>query len=278
MTLRRRRPFPESDTTTRFDDRRVDVPCAPTLIVRRPAWCTGMTIRVNGRRWNGTARASGYVADRREWRAGDRVEVRLPMTLRAEPLPGAPDFVAFVYGPIVLAGDSAREGVTPEAQIIVNERDVGKHVERADRGARRSPATAVTLVRRIAPVRGEPLTFETVGIGRPRDVKLAPFYRLAHERYNLYWKVAAGMKRSRCYAARPLVVAAMTIVDAPSARRNVDRRQRQRHVHQSALLRRVLRSRPDPRRRRLLSHGHDDARDAGPARAALARSRELGVR
>ena len=32
-------------------------------------------------------------------------------------------------------------------------------------------------------------TFETVGLGRPTDVQLAPFYRLAHERYNFYWKV-----------------------------------------------------------------------------------------
>ena len=27
------------------------------------------------------------------------------------------------------------------------------------------------------------------GRGRPTDVELAPFYQLAHERYNLYWKV-----------------------------------------------------------------------------------------
>ncbi len=38
----------------------------------------------------------------------------------------------------------------------------------------------------------DPLTFRTAGIGRPRDVELAPFYRLAHERYNLYWKVIAA--------------------------------------------------------------------------------------
>ena len=68
---------------------------------------------------------------------------------------------------------------------------------------------------------------------------------------------------------------------APRARAvrtaHVDRRQRQRHLLQSALLRRILRPRPDPRRRRLLSHGHDHARDAGAARAAFARPRELGA-
>ena len=34
------------------------------------------------------------------------------------------------------------------------------------------------------------LAFHTSGIGRPRDVSLIPFYRIAHERYNLYWKVS----------------------------------------------------------------------------------------
>ena len=45
------------------------------------------------------------------------------------------------------------------------------------------------LWKRVRPVRGQALTFETVGLGRPRDVRLAPFYKLAHERYNLYWNV-----------------------------------------------------------------------------------------
>jgi hypothetical protein len=33
------------------------------------------------------------------------------------------------------------------------------------------------------------LTFRTAGLGRPRDVELIPYFRLAHERYNLYWRV-----------------------------------------------------------------------------------------
>jgi hypothetical protein len=49
-----------------------------------------------------------------------------------------------------------------------------------------------SLVGGVRPVRGESLTFETVGLGKPRDVRLAPFFRLAHERYNLYWKVQQG--------------------------------------------------------------------------------------
>jgi len=40
--------------------------------------------------------------------------------------------------------------------------------------------------------RGNPFTFRTESIGRPRDVTLIPFYRLHHQRYTIYWKTAAG--------------------------------------------------------------------------------------
>jgi hypothetical protein len=47
-----------------------------------------------------------------------------------------------------------------------------------------------TVAESVRPVAGpEPLTFETAGVGRPRDVTLIPYHRLHHERYNLYWEV-----------------------------------------------------------------------------------------
>ncbi|UCG89303.1 MAG: glycoside hydrolase family 127 protein [Gemmatimonadota bacterium] len=187
LTLTQTTRFPDADTTQLA----IDAPHATpaTLRVRRPAWCEGMTVAVNGQRWDAAPDAAGYVPIRRAWRAGDVVEVRLPMELLVEPLPGVPDIVAFVYGPIVLAGRLGTEGVTPEAQIIKNERESGTMLNAAievpvlvgDPG---------DLVRHVRPVPGAPLTFETVGLGHPRDVQLAPFFRLAHERYTLYWSVA----------------------------------------------------------------------------------------
>ena len=47
------------------------------------------------------------------------------MMLRAEPLPGAADVIAFLYGPIVLAGRFGQQGLAPRSQIIVNERESG---------------------------------------------------------------------------------------------------------------------------------------------------------
>ena len=69
--------------------------------------------------------ASRAVAVGRIWQNGDRVEVKLPMSLRSEQLPGTSDVGAFLYGPIVLAGKLGKTGLTSGADIIVNERTVG---------------------------------------------------------------------------------------------------------------------------------------------------------
>jgi len=186
LTLAQRTRFPDDDAT------RLTIEAArPTRValrVRRPAWCEQMQVAVNGRAWRAAPDAAGYVSIDRTWRRGDVVDVRLPMTLRVEALPGAPELVAFAYGPIVLAGRLGTEGVTPEAQIIKNERESGNMLNAAV-----EVPTLVgdvrDLVRHLRPVPGEPLAFETVGLGRPRDVRLAPYFRLTHERYALYWRV-----------------------------------------------------------------------------------------
>jgi DUF1680 family protein len=187
LTLTQTTRFPDEETTRlAIGTRR---PVRATLRLRRPQWCDGMSITVNGRRTSATPDASGYVPITREWRDHDVVDVHLPMTLRAEPLPGAPEYVAFVYGPVVLAGRLGTEGITPDAQIIKNERTSGRMLN----GPVEVPELAGDLrdlVSRVRPVGGEPLRFETTGLGRPRDVRLAPYARLAHERYVLYWRVA----------------------------------------------------------------------------------------
>lgn len=186
LTLRQTTAFPESPVTRLTAT--VERPVRATLNVRQPGWCTGMRMRVNGRRWNLFAAANGYVGIEREWRTGDLVEVQLPMTLRTEPLPGTNDVLAFVYGPIVLAGRLGREGLAPGNQIIVNERESGTMLN----AAVEIPVLVgdrAKLPNRIRQDSRDPLTFRTSGIGRHRDVELAPFYRLARERYNLYWIV-----------------------------------------------------------------------------------------
>jgi DUF1680 family protein len=110
------------------------------------------------------------------------------MTLRGDPLPGTTDLIAFVYGPIVLAGRLGREGLAPGNQIIVNERESGNMLNAAVEVPVLVGDTA-TLVKRIRQDPHDPMTFRTACVGRPEDVELVPYYRLAHDRYNLYWRV-----------------------------------------------------------------------------------------
>ena len=189
LTLRQTTDFPDSPGTRLTMS--VERPVRATINIRRPSWCDGMAIRVNGGRWSRPAAAAGYVAIERVWRSGDAVDVRLPMTLRAEPLPRTTGLVALVYGPIVLAGRLGHEGLTAGSQMIVNERESGSMLN----AAVEIPSfvcNSATLLKQIRRDPHTPLTFRSEGVGRPRDVELVPYYRLAHERYNLYWKVASA--------------------------------------------------------------------------------------
>jgi DUF1680 family protein len=187
LNLRQATTFP-ADASTRLEVTS-DRPVRAAIRVRQPGWCPDMRVRINGRTAPARAAGHGYVVLDREWRRGDRVDVDLPMRLRTEPLPGAPDHVAFVYGPIVLAGRMGRDGLSPGAQIIVNERTSGTMLN-ADVEIPTLAGDTASLAAHVQPDAHDPLVFRTAGLGRPGDVELAPYYRLAHERYNLYWTVA----------------------------------------------------------------------------------------
>ena len=71
---------------------------------------------VNGQAQPVEGGPSSYATVEREWRDGDVVEARLPMSLRFEPTPDDPARGAFLYGPIVLAADLGAEGLDAKAR------------------------------------------------------------------------------------------------------------------------------------------------------------------
>lgn len=74
------------------------------LLLRLPAWCAAPELRVNGEPV-GIQRESGYAVIERDWKAGDTVELRLPMTptlMEAHPRVEADRWqVAIQRGPMV---------------------------------------------------------------------------------------------------------------------------------------------------------------------------------
>lgn len=188
LTLTQNTAFPQEDVT------RLTVTAArPTrlaLKIRCPGWCSRATVSVNGRHLPVSGLPGDYLTIDRQWRSGDTVQVHLPMTLHTEALPGSPRTVAVLYGPIVLAGSLGSGGIAPGEDLIHNERTYGNVLNQ--------PVEVPVwvgepekVVERIVPSAGTPLTFHTMGLGRPQDVTLTPYYRIGHERYNLYWTLVA---------------------------------------------------------------------------------------
>jgi hypothetical protein len=189
LTVTQTTRFPDAGTARLAIAARRPVPA--TIHVRHPGWCARATIRVNGRDAASGATPGSYVTLTRTWRDGDVVDVQLPMTVRAEPLPGAPDTIALLYGPIALAGVFGRAGIAPGADIIRNERESGSMLNDPIEVPVLAAAPA-DVARHVERVGDGPLAFRTVGIGRPREARLVPYAAVAHERYTLYWKTVAG--------------------------------------------------------------------------------------
>lgn len=179
--------FPDADTTRlTFEGSKAQT---LNLRLRQPSWCEVMTVSVNGLR-KATARLPGsYHSLERKFRSGDVIEVRVPMSLTLEPLPNAPDYAALMYGPIVLAGRLGTTGITPGSQLIVNERQSGEMLNEPVPIPRwsRPLEELVAGSRRIDPDR---LAFRANGFDDGASVELIPWFRIAHERYNLYWSRA----------------------------------------------------------------------------------------
>jgi DUF1680 family protein len=184
ITLRQVTSFPETGTT------RLEIQAASpqefALHIRHPGWAETALLSINGTSAKVSRKPGSFLVLDRRWKTGDVVEVEMPMSLRMELLPGTTDTAAAVYGPIVLVGALGHE-VKPGEDLHVNERTIGSVFK--------EPIDVPTFADDLAGIAGKIkpagalLTFKTDGIGRPNDVTLVPYYKMAHQHYNMYWKM-----------------------------------------------------------------------------------------
>ena len=144
---------------------------------------------VNGQPVPHLPRPGSYVQISRAWKTGDTVALVLPKELHVEPLPDNPRRVAVMWGPLVLAGDLGPErrgrGASNNVPVLVS--------------------AGISTEQWLKPVAGQPGNFESVGVGRDRDVTFAPFYRLHERTYAAYWDTFTPVEwvmRSPDFAAR----------------------------------------------------------------------------
>jgi len=186
LVVRQETRFPEEDTTRLT--LQPDQPRRLAVKIRYPAWAqSGITVTVNGRNEKVSATAGSYVTLERRWKKGDVVQVRLPMSLRQEAMPDDAKTVALLYGPLVLAGDLGREGLSESVRYGPSAPPM-RRVTPVE-----VPALVVAdpekLLASVRPIPGTPVAFHTEGIGRPRDLALVPFYKASDQRYTVYWNV-----------------------------------------------------------------------------------------
>ena len=127
---------------------------------------------VNGSKKQVKQQPGSFVRIDRKWKTGDRIEVKIPFSLRLESMPDDSNRVAVMYGPLVMAGDlgPVKDSVSKDPMyvpVLMTEN--------------RDPSSW------LKPVNGKVNTFVTVNTGKPRDVEMRPFYTIYNRRYSVYW-------------------------------------------------------------------------------------------
>jgi DUF1680 family protein len=176
LKLRQETNYPESP------DVAVTVAAAPShpivLRLRIPGWLLlAPTVKLNGKILNISLSGPGYLILHRVWQPGDKVEMHLPMHLLVEAMPDDPQMQAFLYGPLVLAGDLGVQGMTEAAFKGATDIDISGFRSNND-----DPASWIKPA-------DKPLTFRTSG--QKQNVTLMPLNRVFDRRYSVYWQVSA---------------------------------------------------------------------------------------
>jgi DUF1680 family protein len=181
-----------------------------SIALRHPAW-TGpeFAVLVNGTAVETSASVgkASYVTVNREWQVGDRITVQLPMTLRVEECPGNADYIAFKFGPILLAAKTTASSAAEasetglEFERLQNEYGGEGRMDHApgSRASIKDLGSAPLLIgeradvlSRIQPKDLSQLRFTIDAAseqskGNWHELTLEPFYGIHHARYACYW-------------------------------------------------------------------------------------------
>lgn len=174
-----------------------------TMAIRHPSWCTsGFAITLNGSAVTDNSTAGSYAAIKRTWAAGDIVKVTLPFSLRMEEMPNVSNYVAFFYGPVLLAAnvesalglnaktdmpdmyaDDGRMGHCPSQGVKYKLTDAPMLI--GDRSSVLSHITAVDVDSLKFQIDAQ--LYDEVGRDKYKGLILQPFFKTQECRYMVYW-------------------------------------------------------------------------------------------
>lgn len=146
--VRQETRYPDDDTSTLTFTMDRDDEFA--LHFRVPSWTRDASCRVNGAPVSGTFISGRWASVTRRWRSGDRVEIRIPLVMRMEPIDRQhPNRVAVVRGPVVLVLDG--DWHDPHFRLPDDDADLARWLVADDGAFRVEPPDGSRVMPRFRP-------------------------------------------------------------------------------------------------------------------------------
>lgn len=196
MVIRQQTAFPYAETSV------VEVAKGKgtfILKVRKPSWCENFTVKGVGFDAD-SYEENGFVCMKRKWKKGDQVKISMPMHAYIKPMINVPQYVAIMYGPILLG---MKTGTEDMRGLIADDSRFGQYAGgkklALDEAPILLPKHLDDIAKKLKPVPGKPLHFKlATHMENTIDGELQPFFEIHDSRYMMYW-LALGENDYKAY-------------------------------------------------------------------------------
>ena len=196
MVLRQQTAFPYAETSN------IEVTKGKgvfTLKIRKPLWCDNFTVKGVGFIVD-SYEENGFVCIKRKWKKGDQVEISMPMHAYIKPMINVPQYVAIMYGPILLGMKSGTEDMR---SLIADDSRFGQYADGMklplDKAPILLPKHLNDIAKDLKPIPDKPLHFKlATHMENVINGELQPFFEIHDSRYMMYW-LALGENDYKAY-------------------------------------------------------------------------------
>ena len=169
------------------------------LKVRKPSWCENFTVKGVGFDVD-SYEENGFVCIKRKWKKGDQVKISMPMHAYIKPMINVPQYVAIMYGPILLG---MKTGTEDMRGLIADDSRFGQYAGgkklALDKAPILLPKHLDDIAKDLKPIPGKPLHFKlATRMENAIDGELQPFFEIHDSRYMMYW-LALGENDYKAY-------------------------------------------------------------------------------
>ena len=196
MVIRQQTAFPYAETSV------VEVAKGKgtfILKVRKPSWCDDFTVKGVGFDAD-SYEENGFVCIKRKWKKGDQVKISMPMHAYIKPMVNVPQYVAIMYGPIMLGMKTGNEDMR---SLIADDSRFGQYAGgkklALDKAPILLPKHLDDIAKDLKPIPGKPLHFKlATHLENAIEGELQPFFEIHDSRYMMYW-LALGENDYKAY-------------------------------------------------------------------------------